>query len=427
MKRHKLEISIPPSLDCNIDNGFARTAANAANTKEIEVYQVDSDDKVRIGAAAVAPARGIVSFNLATSAQLTDQVFFIAPHALKIEKIDCVYATANGAAFTATIKKVADGDALTSGVAMHTADEFDLNSTTNTVQTATLSVVPGVTNLAYKERLGIDFTGTITSVAGLVVTITYSPGNKGEIARYCMNLNGDLADQSFFVATRPLKIAKILYVSSVKSTSACNFQVQKCAGTTAPDSGTDLLTNNTNAGFDCNAVANTVQVGTLSATAANLRLAMTDRLATDFDTTKTGLAGVVCVVLFEPTYDRKEVTYTLYKNANLVDQAFFIADRDYEVRGAYCSWGTAFAGSTNIQLTIDTAADAPGAGTDLLSMDTNAGWQADGTANTPEAATFKAACGTPSPVLLAGDRLSLDFSGTTTGVDVVATVALKPV
>ncbi len=204
------------------------------------------------------------------------------------------------------------------------------------------------------------------------------------------------------------------------------LQVEKCTGTTAAGSGTVLLTNDSNAGFETDAVADTYQTGSLTATAASLRLAMTDRLAVDFNGTLTGLAGVVIVVLFEPTYDRKEVSYVLQKNANFVDASFFIADRDYEILAAYASWGTA-ASSGNVQLTLDVTADAPGAGTNLLTNDTNAGFQYDGTANTPELATWYTTMGTPKPLVLSGDRLSLDFNGTTSLADLVVTVSLQPV
>jgi len=55
-------------------------------------------------------------------------------------------------------------------------------------------------------------------------------------------------------------------------------------------------------------------------------------------------------------------------------------------------------------------------------MDTNAGFQIDGTANTVEAATFISA---GRNFLQTGDRLSLDFTATTTIVGMVCTVTLR--
>jgi len=422
-------------VDSRWDNDYAQKGSKATSGEgpqyEVEMLRVDSDNKLRLGGAAVNPSRTVLAFPLATSASLLDQVFFIAPFACRVEKIEAVHATANGAAMTGVIKKMADGVALASGTSLHSGSgSFDLDATANTLQAATLSNTEGVVDLAAGDRLGIDFTGTLTSLAGLVVQVTLSPGGKGNIAVFALNANGDLADQAFFIANRPMKIAAIKYAHTVLGTnaSAVNIQVTKDVSTDAPGAGTDLLTNNTDAGFNGKGTINTVQAGALSATAANLRLAVGDRLSLDFAGTLTALAGVVVVVLFEPTYDRVEVTYNLAKNANLVDQAFFIADRDYEVIAASAVWSVVSSGATNVQLTADKAAEAPGAGTDLLSNDSSAGFQTDGTANTVEAGIFLATLARPAPVLLAGDRLSVDYSGTLTGlVGVVATVSLKPV
>ena len=50
---------------------------------------------------------------------------------------------------------------------------------------------------------------------------------------------------------------------------AVNVQLVKDTSTDAPGAGTDLLTNNTDAGFNCKGTANTVQNGTLTATTAD--------------------------------------------------------------------------------------------------------------------------------------------------------------
>ena len=205
-----------------------------------------------------------------------------------------------------------------------------------------------------------------------------------------------------------------------------SYGAPKAAALDAPGAGTDLLTNNTNAGFDCKAAINTVQNGTLTATAASLRLAPGDRLSVDFAGTLTALAGVVVVVTLQPVADRKAVTFTLSKNANLADQAFFIADRNYEVLAVSEVHATAGndAGAVNLQVTRDKATDAPGAGTDLLSNNTNAGFNLKGTANTVQVGTF---VDTRFNFLMAGDRLSVDFAGTlTTLAGVTVTVDLAP-
>jgi hypothetical protein len=78
------------------------------------------------------------------------------------------------------------------------------------------------------------------------------------------------------------------------------MQVTKDDSTDAPGAGNNLLTNNTNAGFDMKGTANTMQTGTLTATSADLRLAAGDRLSVDFAGTVTTLAGVVVTVVLRP-------------------------------------------------------------------------------------------------------------------------------
>lgn len=113
-----------------------------------------------------------------------------------------------------------------------------------------------------------------------------------------MLANGSLADQCFFVANRAYQVTAIREVHSVagNDAGAVNLQVTKDTGTNAPGAGTDLLTDNTGAGFNLKGTANTVQTGTLTGTAASLQLAAGDRLSVDFAGTLTTLAGVVVTV-----------------------------------------------------------------------------------------------------------------------------------
>ena len=117
-----------------------------------------------------------------------------------------------------------------------------------------------------------------------------------------MLANASLADQCFFIANRPYQIVGIRQVHSVAGSDggAVNLQVTKDTGTAAPGAGTDLLTNNSNAGFNLKGTANTVQAGALTATAAALKLAPGDRLSVDFAGTLTAVAGVVVTVELRP-------------------------------------------------------------------------------------------------------------------------------
>jgi len=110
--------------------------------------------------------------------------------------------------------------------------------------------------------------------------------------------NAVLADEAFFVADRAYEVAGVSQIHAVAGTDggAVNLQLTKDTGTQAPGAGTDLLTNNANAGFNLKATANTVQAGTLTATLASKRLAIGDRLSADYAGTLTTLVGVVMTV-----------------------------------------------------------------------------------------------------------------------------------
>ena len=114
--------------------------------------------------------------------------------------------------------------------------------------------------------------------------------------------NGAVADGAFYVANRAMEVVAIRQIHSVAGTdgSAVSLQVTKDTTTNAPGAGTDLLTNNTNAGFNLKSTANTVQTGTLTATAATKKLAAGDRLSLDFAGTLTDVAGVVVTVTLRP-------------------------------------------------------------------------------------------------------------------------------
>ncbi len=111
-------------------------------------------------------------------------------------------------------------------------------------------------------------------------------------------LNANCVDQAIFIADRAYKVESVDEVHAVAGdhASAVSLQVTKDTSTNAPGAGTDLLTNNTNAGFNLKATANTVQNGTLTATEASLTLAVGNRLSLDFAGDVQNLAGVVVTI-----------------------------------------------------------------------------------------------------------------------------------
>lgn len=134
------------------------------------------------------------------------------------------------------------------------------------------------------------------------LTIGTVPVSPYRTVSVSLSTNALCIDQNVFIADRALQVTRIDYNHATAGTdgSAVNLQVAKQTGTQAIGSGTNLLTNNTNAGFNCKATINTVQNGTLTGTTASLQLAAGDRLALDFAGTVTSLAGVTVTIQLKP-------------------------------------------------------------------------------------------------------------------------------
>lgn len=103
-------------------------------------------------------------------------------------------------------------------------------------------------------------------------------------------------DRFIFIAPVACQVVSAYEIHAVAAGGASALQLTKDVSTNAPGAGTNLLTNNTNAGFDLNGTANTLQTGTLSATASDLQLAVGDRLALDWANTIQSTAGMVVTV-----------------------------------------------------------------------------------------------------------------------------------
>jgi hypothetical protein len=142
--------------------------------------------------------------------------------------------------------------------------------------------------------------GATTPRAATFTTVTVGASAGTTCPTYYFTGTAAATDQVFFVAPRAFRVVSISQVHAVAAGGASTLQVTKDTGTAAPGAGTDLLTNNTNAGFNLNATANTTQVGTLSATASDLLLAAGDRLSVDFAAAIQSSTGVVVTACLAP-------------------------------------------------------------------------------------------------------------------------------
>lgn len=113
-------------------------------------------------------------------------------------------------------------------------------------------------------------------------------------AEFVAQANAQVVDAAFFIAQRKWRVAAIREIHGTLGTDAgaVGARVRKATGTQAPSAGVALHT----ADFDLKAAINTGQVGTLTATAADLELAVGDRLAADIVGVATAVAGLVIEV-----------------------------------------------------------------------------------------------------------------------------------
>lgn len=118
---------------------------------------------------------GFININVPYIASSVDQWVFVATRAYVVQGISGVPTVAgtDGAAVTASVVKASGTTAVTSGTALHSGT-YNLKGTVNTNQSLTLSTTSGVTAISAGDRIGIDFTGTLTSAVG-VITICLAP------------------------------------------------------------------------------------------------------------------------------------------------------------------------------------------------------------------------------------------------------------
>jgi hypothetical protein len=143
--------------------------------------------------------------------------------------------------------------------------------------------------------------------------------------------------------------------------------------------------------------------------------------------TADGGPSTTCIVNFQAFELRQPIvaSWAGQTTEAATDRVIILADRPYDIRTIDCIFSVAAGGASKLQVSKDTSTDAPGAGSDLLSDNTNAGFDLNATANTVQNGTLKTTAGLRK--VNAGDRVAVDFANTiqsTAGVTV--TVGLMP-
>lgn len=107
----------------------------------------------------------------------------------------------------------------------------------------------------------------------------------------------DALDTIFFIADREYVVTAVSAVwGTAEATGSMDIMVEKLTGTTACASGTDILS----AAIAGTGTANTVNAGSLSATASALVLASGNRLCVDLSATPNEVANMVVTVTLAP-------------------------------------------------------------------------------------------------------------------------------
>ncbi len=358
------------------------------------------------GAVAIQPMLVPAIYAMTTNADIVDTVFYIANQAMRVISIKEIHGTLGSSTPTAVVRKCKSGQTIAQGTTLMVGS-FDLHATAQTLQTATLVSDDGTLTLAAGDRLAFDITGTTTALAGINVTVMLQPLVSPTLdITFAWFNNTQMVDLQFFTANAVYTVTAARWAHSTASSAATNVQITKDTSTNAPGAGTDLLTNNTNAGFAIDGTINVPQVATFATTAGLLTMAPGDRLSLDFSGAVTLLAGVVCTVSLTPIANRTEVNFYLPSTwAVNTDRTIFISDRNYT---AFCSsevHAVAAGGASTAQLTKDSGTDAAGAGSDLLTGADDL----NGTAQTVDFDTLLTTAPNTLRMLQANSRLSYDF------------------
>lgn len=348
-----------------------------------------------------------VSYRAMASGDQVTQTIFVAQKNCKIVRIQEVHSVASGVA--ADIIGVYRETGTTAAGSGSTVTTFTLDSTANTVQVGTLD--SRYVELVRGQRLSVKYTGTLTSLAGVVVTVTFEEEifDFEDATTYLtvqLPLNGDAVDQSPFVIPAACRLIGVAEVHGTAGTDSGAVTVNiKKNGT----SGTALLAS----ALSLKTTAATPQYGTLSATASALTLIPGDYITLDFTGTTTALANV-CVTLLLAPLD-KMVSFVSINHlaaGDMVDEVASIIPFTTCVQSAMEVHGTATNGACKTALSKDSGTNAPGAGSDMLSNNSSAGFDTNATAATAQDGAF---ISRGLQTLAPGDRLAVDYSAATTG------------
>lgn len=207
-------------------------------------------------------------------------------------------AATNGGAVTMDVTKDTSTTAPGVGTSVLLAAQ-SVKGTANTTVFPALAASTATLTMAVGDRLAVKTTGTLTALAGLVITVFFSAGPQDHIVIPVSLWDAASTDRTLFIADHHYQVVDMWETWSTVSTSLTQL-LTKDTGTTAPGAGTGLQTDNTNTGILTSGTINT-PVGSVLLSAVSTKptlwLAPGDRLGLKNAGTAASVAGVFCAVL----------------------------------------------------------------------------------------------------------------------------------
>lgn len=244
-------------------------------------------------------------FVMNLNGDIATQCFFQANRYLNVASVSVVASTVASGAPTITLDVTKDTGTNAPGAGtsvLGAAVNVSNTQVANQVITPALSITAATLAMAPGDRLAVKTTGTLTALAGVVIVVSFNQSSSplfstpyNEIfAQYNLFKATNLGvATSFFLADRDYFIADVSGIWSVAGGTSSRLTATIDTGTTAPGAGVSVLSDNSNAGFDTTATANTIVIGTLQASRRKLLLPAGARLSAKFAGTTSPIAGVV--------------------------------------------------------------------------------------------------------------------------------------
>lgn len=425
-------------------NGFIQRFRTSVNDDSVlDGIGSDNNNNVFAFGAKQVPYREQENFALQPNALQGTQPFWISDGYYYVTAVALRFHVACTTAGTVTGQITIDRSTAAPGAGTSLmSNTFNLKGTIDTNQNATLAagllrntianakltnpVAPySAIVIRPGDRLSFNpSTQTLTSLAGVIVSVTFAPSGVTNNYVYYQNSASLVVTSPFAAVSRPGFVVQNIYVfASAAASGACTLNVTADADGTAAGGGNALL----NAAVNLNTIVpNTLVTPALTATVANLTLPYNARLSVLLTGSTTGLAGLVVLVSTSPS-NFQEFQFNQASNANLGTNQSIAGpfDRDYIFDSGYASIETAAGGAYTVALTADAPGVAPGAGNIMQTDNTNAGFSLNGTPATLAVATL---ADRRLRYLPAGYTIGLKFAGTkgaTAGL--VIGGALRPV